>query len=153
MELLRGRRRSEGRSVGKPPSRSQEQEGRLRGVLGVSWAILEASWGGLGLTHNKQRQCHLGGSWRPLGGLLGRLGGFLGPLGGQDPPEARGPRVLRPQKTHVGLTLGRFLDGFWNRFSILFLPYPTRRQHVVKPQNYYICSTGEPFEALHVEYF
>ena len=95
----------------------------------------------------------LGASWKPLGGLLGRLGGFLGPLGGQDPPQARGLRFLEASWGRLGLIFGRFLDGFWGEFSILFLSYLQRRQHVVKPQNYYICSTGEPFEALRGQYF
>ena len=119
--------------------------GRTWGVLGASWdplgGILGASWG------------HLGPSWRPLGGLLGPLGGLLGRLGGQDPPEARGRRVFEASWGRLGLIFGRFLDGFWSRFSTLFLSYPTRRQHVVKPQNYYICSTGEPFKALRGQYF
>ena len=89
----------------------------------------------------------------PLGGLLGRLGGLLGPLGGQDPPEARGMRVLEASWEPLGLIFGRFLDGFWDEFSILFLSYLQRRQHVVKPKEYYICGTGGPFEALRVQYF
>ena len=96
---------------------------------------------------------HLGGSWRRLGGLLGRLGGLLGPLGGQDPPEARGRRVLEASWGRLGLIFERFLDHFFNEFSLLFLSYLTRRQHVVKPQNYYICNTGEPSEALRGQYF
>ena len=96
---------------------------------------------------------HLGGSWRPLGGLLGRLGGLLGPLGGQDPPEARAICFLEASWGRLGLIFERFLDHFLNEFSLLFLSYLTRRQHVVKPQNYYICSTGEPFKALRGQYF
>ena len=96
---------------------------------------------------------HLGGSWRPLGGLLGHLGGLLGLLGGQDAPEARGTRVLEASWGRLGLIFGKFLDGFLDDFSILFLSYPSRHQHVVKPQNYYICSTEEPFKALRGQYF
>ena len=101
-----------------------------------------------------------GASWGTLRGLLGPLGPsweplgcLLGPLGGQDPPEARGPRFLEASWGRLGLIFGRFLDGFWDEFSVLFLSYLTRRQHVVKPQNYNICSTGEPFEALRGQYF
>jgi len=96
---------------------------------------------------------HLGPSWRPLGALLGRLGSLLGPLGGQDPPETRGRRVLEASWDRLGLIFGRFLDRFLNECLILFLFYLTRRQHVVKPQNYYICNTGEPLEALRGQYF
>ena len=92
-------------------------------------------------------------SWGAPGHLLGRLGCLLGPLGGQDPPEARGLRVLGASWGRLGLIFGRFFDDFWNRFSILFLSYLQRRQHVVKPQNYYFCNTGEPLEALHVQCF
>ena len=109
-----------------------------------SWAILGRLGGVLG---------HLGPSWRPLGGLLGRLGGLLGPLGGQDPPEARGLRVLGASWGRLGLIFGTFLDGFWDEFSILFLSYLQRRQHVVKPQTTSYSSTGEPVAALHVQYF
>ena len=109
--------------------------------LGPSWGVLGAAWG------------HLGGSWKPLGGLLGRLGGLLGPLGGQDPPGTRGLRVLEASWGRLGLIFKRFLDHFFNEFSLPFLSYLTRRQHVVKPQNYYICSTGEPLEALRGQYF
>ena len=46
------------------------------GLLGASWAVLEASWGLLAAkTHQKR-----GGSefWRPLGAVLGSfLGGFV----------------------------------------------------------------------------
>ena len=109
-----------------------------------TWAVLGHLGGDLG---------HLGPSWRPLGSLLGRLGGLLGPLGGQDPPKTRGRRVLEASWGRLGLIFGRFLDHFLNEFSLLILSYLTRRQHVVKPQNYYICSTGEPFEALSGHYF
>ena len=122
--------------------------GRLGGVLGPSWAVLGASWGRLGAILGR-----LGPSWGRLEGLLARLGGVLGPLGGQDPTRARGSRFLEASWDRLGLIFTRFLDCFLNEFSLLFLSYPTRRQHVVKPQNYYFCSTGEPFEALHVEYF
>ena len=88
-----------------------------------------------------------------LGGLLGRLGGLLGPLGGQDPPESRGIRFLEASWDRLGLIFERFLDHFFNEFSLLFLSYLTRRQHVVKPQNYFICSTEEPSEALRGQYF
>ena len=115
--------------------------GGLGASWGRLWALLGASWG------------HLGPSWRPLGGLLGPLGGLLGRLGGQDPPEARGMRVLEASWGRLGLIFGRFLDHFFNEFSLLFLSYLTRRQHVVKPQNYFICSTGEPSEALRGQYF
>ena len=83
----------------------------------------------------------LGGSGRllgPLGGLLGPLGGLLGRLGGQDPPEARGTRVFGASWGRLGLIFGTFLDGLWDEFSILFLSYLQRRQHVVKPQNYFV---------------
>ena len=96
---------------------------------------------------------HLLGSWRPLGGLLGRLGGLLGPLGGQDPPEARGRCFWEASSGRLGLIFGRFLDGFFNGFSILFLSYLSRHQHVAKPQNNYFCSTREPLEVLRVQYF
>ena len=96
---------------------------------------------------------HLGPSWRPLGELLGRLGGLLGPLGGQDPPEARDICFLEASWDRLGLIFERFLDHFFNEFSLLFLSYLTRRQHVVKPQNYFICSTEEPSEALRGQYF
>ena len=96
---------------------------------------------------------HLGGSWRPLGGLLGRLGGLLGPLRGQDPPEPRGGTFLEASWGRLGFISGRFLDGFFNDFSTLFLSYPSSHQHVVKPQNYYTCSTEEPFKALRGQYF
>ena len=104
--------------------------GRLGGILGPSWA-----------------------SWKPPGDLLGRLGGLLVPLGGQDPPETSARCFLEASWGRLGLIFGMFLEGFFNEFSTLFLSYPSRRQHVVKPQNFYICNTGEPFEALHVEYF
>ena len=93
-----------------------------------------------------------GGSWRPLGGLLGRLGGLLGPLGGQDPPEARGLRVWGASWGRLGLIFGKFLDGFWGEFSILFLSYPSGHHLVVKPQNYYFCSTREALEVLRGQY-
>ena len=96
---------------------------------------------------------HLGASWRRLGELLGRLGSLLGPLGGQDPPEARGLRVLRASWDRLGLIFERFLDDFFKECSLLFLSYLTRRQHVVKPQNSFICSTKEPSEALRGHYF
>ena len=64
----------------------------------------------------------LGGSWRPLGGLLGRLGGLLGPLGGQDPPETRAICFLEASWDRLGLIFGRFLDGFWDEFSIISYP-------------------------------
>ena len=96
---------------------------------------------------------HLGPSWRPLGGLLGRLGGLLGPLGDQDPPEARAVRVLEASWGRLGFIFGKMLNHFFNEFSTLFLSYLTRRQHVVKPQNYFICSTEEPSEALRGQYF
>jgi len=94
-------------------------------------------------------------SWRPLGGLLGCLGGVLGRLGGQEPPEARGMRVLRPQETHLGLIFGKFLDVFFFvfDFSTFFFSYLSRPQHVVKPRNYYNRNTGEPLEALRGQYF
>ena len=103
-------------------------------VFGRSWAALEPSWG-----------C-LGSSW-------GRLGASWGRLGGQDPTEAFAIRVLEASWGRFGLIFGRFLDGFFMEFSIPFFSYPTRGQHVVKPKKYYFCNTGEPFEALHVEYF
>ena len=111
-------------------------------------SILEAILGHLGGVFG-----HLGPSWRPLGGLLGRLGGLLGPLGGQDTPETRGPRVLEASWDRLGLIFERLLDHLFNEFSLLFLSYLTRRQHVVKPQNYFICSTEEPSEALRGQYF
>ena len=95
----------------------------------------------------------LGRSWGPLGALLGRLGGLLAPLGGQNPPEARGICFLEASWDRLGLIFERFLDHFFNEFSLLFLSYLTRRQHVVKPQNYFICSTEEPSEALRGQYF
>ena len=92
----------------------------------ASWAVLGASWGHLGPSLGR-----LGGVLEPswavlghLGGALGRLGGVLGPLGGQDPPEARGIRVLEASWGRLGLIFGTFLEGFWDEFSILFLPYP-----------------------------
>ena len=109
-----------------------------------SWAILGRLGGVLG---------HLGPSWPPLGGLLGRLGSLLGPLGGQDPPEARGIRVFGASWGHLGLIFKTFLDGCWGEFSILFLSELQRRRHVVKPQNYYFCSTGEALEGLRGQYF
>ena len=84
---------------------------------------------------------------------MGRLGGLLGPLGGQDPTKARATRFLEASWDRLGLIFGRTLDHFLNEFSLLFLSYLTRRQHVVKPQNYYFCSTGEPLEALRGQYF
>ena len=84
---------------------------------------------------------------------MGRLGGLLGPLGGQDPPGTRGTRFLEASWDRLGLIFERFLDRFFNEFSLLFLSYLTRRQHVVKPQNYFICSTEEPSEALRGQYF
>ena len=106
-------------------------------------SILEANLGRLGPSWGR-----LGPSWRPLGSLLGPLGSLLGPLGGQNPPETRGICFLEASWDRLGLIFGRFLDRFSNEFSLLFLSYPTRRQHVVKPQNYYICRTGEAFQAL-----
>ena len=91
-------------------------------LLGVS---SERSRGPLGSS--------LGASWEPLGGLLGPLGGLSGRLGGQDPPEARGRRVLEASWGRLGLIFGRFLEGFWDEFSILFLSYPSRHHLVVKP--------------------
>ena len=66
----------------------------------------------------------LGPSWRPLWGLLGRLGSLLVPLGGQDPPETRAICFLEASWGRLGLIFGRFLDGFCDEISILFLPYP-----------------------------
>ena len=109
----------------------------LEAILGV----LEASW------------AVCGPSWGSLGGLLGRLGGLLGPLGGRNPPHARGPRFLEASWDRLGLIFERFFDHFLNEFSLLILSYLTRRQHVVKPQNYFICNTGEPSEALRGQYF
>ena len=90
--------------------------GRLGGVLGPSWAVLGASWGRLGAILGR------------LGGLLGRLGDVLGaswgPLAAKSQQERGGVRVLRPQKTRLGLIFGRFLGDFWDEISILFLPYP-----------------------------
>ena len=84
---------------------------------------------------------------------MGRLGGLLGPLSDQDPPKRRGAPVLEASWDRLGLIFGRILDHFLNEFSLLFLSYLTRRQHVVKPQNYFICSTEEPSEALRGQYF
>ena len=132
------------------------------GCLGASWelgAVLVPSWGGLGASWGRLWALlgaswgHLGPSWRPLGGLLGPLGGLLGRLGGQDPPEARGLRVLEASWGRLGVILGRFWDGFFDECSTLFLSYSSRHQHVVKPKNYYFCNTEEPLEALHVQYF
>ena len=109
-----------------------------------SWAILGRLDGVLG---------HLGPSWRPLGGLLGRLGGLLGPLGGQDPPQARGLRFLEASWDRLGFIFERYLEHLFCELSLLFLSYLTRRQHVVKPQNYFICNTEEPSEALRGQYF
>ena len=95
----------------------------------------------------------MGASWGPLGGLLGRLGGLLGPLSGQHPPEARGLRVFEASWGRFGLIFGRFWGGFFDECSTPFLSYPSRDQHVVKAKNYYFCNTGEPVEALHVQYF
>ena len=91
-----------------------------------TWAVLDRLGSVLG---------HLGPSWRPLGALLGRLGGLLGPLGGQDPPEARGRCFREASWDRLGLIFGRLLDHLFNEFSLLFLSYLTRRQHVVRPQN------------------
>ena len=77
----------------------------------------------------------------------------MGPLGGQDPPEAKEIRVLEASWGRLGLIFGRFLDDIWDEFSTLFLPYPSRHQHVVKPKKYYFSSTGEPLEALRGQYF
>ena len=88
-----------------------------------------------------------------LGGFLGCLGGLLGPLGGQDPPEARGTRVLEASWGRLGLIFGRILDGIWDEFSILFLSYLQRPQHVVKAKNYYNRNTGEPLQDLRGHYF
>ena len=108
--------------------------GHLR--LGPSWGRLGTSWDDFGAV--------LRASWWRLGailcrlqGLLARLGGVLGTLGGQDPTRARAIRVLRPLKTRFGLIFGRFLDVFWDHFSITFLSYPERTQHVIKPKKYY----------------
>ena len=67
---------------------------------------------------------------RRLGGVLGRLGGVLGRLGGQDPTRARGLPFFSVFSSRFGLIFERFLDGFWDDFSRLFLHYPTRPQHV-----------------------
>ena len=77
----------------------------------------------------------------------------MGPLDGQDPPGTRGRRVLEASWDRLGLIFERFLDHFLNEFSLLFLSYLTRRQHVVKQQNYFICNTEEPSEALRGQYF
>ena len=112
------------------------------GCLGASWelgAVLVPSWGGLGASWGRLWALlgaswgHLGPSWRPLGGLLGPLGGLLGRLGGQDPPEARGLRVLGASWGRLGLIFGRFLDVLWDDFSVLFLSYPSRHHLAVKP--------------------
>ncbi len=50
---------------------------------------------------------------------MGRLGGVLGPLGGQDPPEARGSRVLEASWGRLGL----IFDRFFGAFSMDFLPF------------------------------
>ena len=112
--------------------------------LEEAWAALGAHQGVFGL---------LGGVLGRLGRVLGRLGGVLGPLGGQDPTRTRGRRFLEAPWGRLGLHFGSFWDVFWDEFSILFLPYPLIPQHVVKPKKFYFCSTGEPFEALHVNYF
>ena len=110
--------------------------GRLISLLGLLGSVLEASWAVLGL------------SWRPLdrpGGPLGaswrHLGGVLGPLGGQDPPGARGPRVLRPQEACLGLIFKTLFDVFYNTLETFKVPSSTVEY----------C-TGEALEALHVEY-
>ena len=48
--------------------------------LGVSWTILERSWGGLGavLEHLGMYRRGLGPSWRGFGAVLGRSGSILG---------------------------------------------------------------------------
>ena len=91
-------------------------------VLEVSWRVLETSWGRLEL------------SWRPLGVSWGHLGGVLETLGGQDPTRARATRFLEASWDRLGHIFGRFLCDFLNEISILFLPYPETRQHVVKPK-------------------
>ena len=106
---------------------------------------LEASWGRLGDILGRLGTL-LGVSWEPLGYVLG-------PLGGQDPPETKGRRVFEASWGRLGLIFGTFWDGFWDEFSILFLSYHSKYQHVVKPQNYYKRGTGEPLEAFQVEYF
>ena len=83
--------------------------------MGPFWAVPGASWEPLGGV--------LGASW---GGVLGLLGGLLEPLGGQDPPEARGMRVLEASWGRLELIFGFFLDGFFflmnfQHFSYLIL--------------------------------
>ena len=124
-----------------------------------------------------------GVSWEPLRGLLGIPGGFLlrwarnvlscsppgAPLGAFLGPSwavLEASWGLLAAKTHqkrgatvfwrpLGTVLASFLKGFWITFlmNFLYFSYLTRRQHVVKPQNYFICSTGEPSEALRGQYF
>ena len=91
-----------------------------------SGGALGAFWGSLGRVLVRPRRL-LG---RP-GGLLGRLGGLLGASWavleaswGLLEDKTRGPRVLEASWARLGLIFGRFLDGFWDEFSILFLPYP-----------------------------
>ena len=91
----------------------------LEGLLGLSWGHFSPI-----LSHLGSVLGHLGPSWRPLGALLGRLGGLLAPLGGQNPPETRGNCFLEASWDRLGLIFGRFLDGFWDEFSIIFLSYP-----------------------------
>ena len=56
---------------------------------------------------------------------MDRLGDVLGPPGGQDPTRVRG-RIFFVEAywDRLGLIPGRFLDGFLDEISILFLPYP-----------------------------
>ena len=63
-------------------------------------------------------------AWDPLGGVLGRLGGLLGRLGGQDPKKARALSFWEASWGRLGLIFGKFLDSFWDEFSIIFLSYP-----------------------------
>ena len=143
--------------------------GRLGGLLGGFWALLwpyGTFWcqlkrfcGRLGALLGRLGDV-LGSSWGVLGGLLGRLGGvlgglggLLGPPGGRDPPGARGIRFWGASWGRLGLHFRTFLDAFLDGISIIFLSYLEKIEHVVKPQNYYICNTGEAFQALHVRHF
>ena len=146
--------------------------GPLGGILGPLGTLLGVSWGVLGA--GSSFSAVLGRTWRVLGASLGPLGGVLGPswavlatswgpLGASWRPLGASwrPRPTRSEgELFFGGLLGpswahfwEVLDGFWDDFSILFLSYRTRSQHVVKPQKYYICSTGEPFQALRGQYF
>ena len=96
----------------------------------------------------------LNANWIVLGrpgAVLGRLGGILGPLGGRLGAVFGALDFLDPSWDRLGLHFGRFLGACLDGISIIFSSYLKEPQHVVK-QNNHLCNTGEPSDALYVQY-